>query len=175
MKTKEKETMDNALHELFIEELKDILWAEESLQKKLPQMAKAATSKELKKAFEDHHKETSMHIERLNQVFESIGEKAQAVKCEAMAGLLKEAEQLLEDFDKGTMVRDAALIAGAQKVEHYEIATYGTLTTYAKLMGHKKAKELLGQTLDEEKAADMKLTDIAEGFVNESAMEESHS
>lgn len=173
MSTKKNESMNNALHELFVDGLKDILWAEEHLHKNLPKMAKGATSEELKKAFEAHREETAGHIDRLKQVFESIGEKAQAVKCEAMAGLLKEAEELWEDSDKGTMVRDAALIAGAQKIEHYEIATYGTLATYAKIMGHKKAKQLLGQTLDEEKAADEKLTGIAEGFVNESAMEES--
>jgi len=173
MNTKGKESMDNALHELFVDGLKDIFWAEEHLYKNLSKMVKGATSEELKNAFEEHRKETSGHIERLKQVFESIGEKAQAAKCEAMAGLLKEAEELLEDSEKGTMVRDAALIAGAQKIEHYEIATYGTLATYAKIMGHKKAKQLLGQILEEEKAADMKLTEIAESFVNESAMEES--
>ncbi len=172
MNTSKKESMDNALHELFVDGLKDILWAEEHLYKSLPKMVKGATSEELKNAFESHREETAGHIERLKQVFESIGEKAQAVKCEAMAGLLKEAEELLEDSEKGTMVRDAALIAGAQKIEHYEIATYGTLATFAKIMGHKEAKQLLGQTLDEEKAADEKLTQIAESFVNESAMEE---
>ncbi len=172
MNTRKNESMDNALHELFIDGLKDILWAEEHLYKNLPKMAKAATSEELKNAFEGHREETAGHIERLKQVFESVDEKAQAVKCEAMAGLLKEAEELLEDSAKGTMVRDAALIAGAQKIEHYEIATYGTLATYAKIMGHKKAKQLLGEILDEEKAADEKLTGIAESFVNESAMEE---
>lgn len=173
MKTRKNESMDNALHELFVDGLKDILWAEEHLYKNLPKMAKGATSEELKSAFEGHREETAGHIERLKQVFESIGEKAQAVKCEAMAGLLREAEELLEDSEKGTMVRDAALIAGAQKIEHYEIATYGTLATYAKIMGHKEAKQLLGQTLDEEKATDEKLTGIAESFVNESAVEES--
>ncbi len=172
MNTRNNESMDNALHELFVDGLKDILWAEEHLYKSLPKMVKGATSEELKNAFESHREETAGHIERLKQVFESIGERAQAVKCEAMAGLLKEAEELLEDSEKGTMVRDAALIAGAQKIEHYEIATYGTLATFAKIMGHKKAKQLLGQTLDEEKAADEKLTQIAESFVNESAMEE---
>lgn len=171
MNTTEK-TMDNALHELFIDGLKDILWAEEQLYKNLPKMAKGATSDELKNAFEGHREETAGHIDRLKQVFESIGEKAKTVKCEAMEGLLKEAEELLKDSDKGSMVRDAALIAGAQKIEHYEIATYGTLATYAKIMGHKEAKRLLGQTLEEEKAADTKLTGIAESFVNESAMEE---
>jgi len=164
--------MDNALHELFIQELRDILWAEEHLYKSLPKMAKAATSEDLRHAFEGHHEQTGGHIERLKQVFESIGEKSKAVKCEAMDGLLKEAEELLDDSAKGTMVRDAALIAGAQKIEHYEIATYGTLSTFAKIMGHKKAKQLLDQTLNEEKATDDKLTGIAESFVNEAAMEE---
>lgn len=170
---KKNESMENnALHQLFVDGLKDLLWAEEHLSKSLTKMIKGATSEELKKTLGDHQKETDEHINRLKQVFESIGEKAQSVKCEAMEGLLKEAEELLKDSDKGTLVRDAALIAGAQKIEHYEIASYGTLATYAKLMGHSKAKQLLGKTLDEEKSADEKLTEIAESFVNESAMNE---
>lgn len=169
---KKNESMDNALHDLFVDGLKDLLWAEEHLSKSLSKMIKGATSDELKKALGDHQKETDEHINRLKQIFESIGEKAQAVKCEAMDGLLKEAEELLKESDKGTLARDAALIAGAQKIEHYEIASYGTLATYAKLMGHSKAKQLLGKTLDEEKSADEKLTGIAESFVNESAMNE---
>lgn len=164
--------MDNALHELFLDGLKDALWAEEALYKNLPKMAKGATSKELTKAFESHLKETEGHIEKLKQTFESLGEKAKAEKCEAMEGLLEEAEELMKDHKEGTMVRDAALIAGAQKIEHYEIATYGTLATYANLMGHKKAEKLLRDILKEEKDADSKLTKVAESLVNEAAMAE---
>lgn len=164
--------MDNALHELFLDGMKDALWAEEALYKNLPKMAKGATSKELTKAFENHLKETEGHIEKLKQTFESLGEKAEAVKCEAMAGLLEEAEELMKDHKRGTMVRDAALIAGAQKIEHYEIATYGTLATFANLMGHKKAEKLLKEILKEEKNADAKLTQVAESLVNEGAMAE---
>ena len=164
--------MDNALHDLFVDGLKDLLWAEEHLSKNLSKMIKGATSDELKKAFENHPKETNEHINRLKQVFESIGEKAQAVKCDAMDGLLKEAEELLKESDKGTLAREAALIAGAQKIEHYEIASYGTLATYAKFMGPYKAKQLFGKMLNEEKSADVILTGIAENFVNELAINE---
>ncbi len=164
--------MDNALHELFLDGLKDVLWAEEHLYRSLPKMAKGATSEELTKAFENHWNETGGHIEKLKKVFESLGETAKPVKCEAMEGLLEEADELLKDHGKGTMVRDAALILGAQKIEHYEIASYGTLATFAKIMGHTEAARLLGEILQEEKAADTKLTEVAESFVNESAMEE---
>ncbi len=164
--------MDSEFHELFVDGLKDIFWAEEHLHKNLSKMSKAATSDELRNAFEMHREETAGHIEMLKQVFDSIGEKARGVKCQAMDGLLKEAAELIADSNKGTMVRDAALIAGAQKIEHYEIATYGTLATFAKIMGHKKAKQLLGEILEEEKRADANLTEIAERFVNETAMEE---
>ncbi len=152
-------------HELFVDGLKDIYWAEKELLKNLPKMVKGATSQELKKAFEDHKTQTETHVQRLEKSFESIGEKAKAVKCEAMAGLLKEAAELMEETEAGTPVRDAALIAAAQKVEHYEIATYGTLATMAGHMGHKQAQKELHNTLNEEKKTDSLLSTIAEKMV----------
>jgi ferritin-like metal-binding protein YciE len=160
---------DSALQELFLDELKDIYWAEQHLTKALPKMAKGATSPDLKAAFESHLEETNNHITRLEQAFESIGEKAKAVKCEAMAGLLKEAEELLSETDKGTEVRDVALISAAQKVEHYEIASYGTMKTLANVLGYSEAADLLEATLQEEKACDQKLTGLAEDHINADA------
>jgi ferritin-like metal-binding protein YciE len=162
--------MDNsALHELFVNQLKDIMWAEKHLVKSLPKLVKAATSQELKEALQMHLEETEEQVSRLEQVFESIDEKVSSKKCEAMAGLVEEANDGVADTDEGTMVRDVAIIASAQKVEHYEIASYGTLRTLAQVMGHTDAEQLLSETLEEEKNADEKLTEIAEGFVNESA------
>lgn len=169
MKTIEKMSPPTALHELFLDGLKDILWAEEHLYKALAKVVKAVTSDELKKAMENHREETAEHIVKVKQVFESVGEKPKAVKCEAMAGLIKEVEEMLETTDKGTMLRDAAIIIGAQKIEHYEIATYGSLATFAKVMKHKEAKDLLGSILKQEKEADAKLTKIAESVINEAA------
>lgn len=163
---------DSEFHSFFVDELKDIYWAENHLAKALPKMQKAATSKELSAAFEKHTKETEMHIANLEKVFELLGEKAVAKKCDAMAGLLEEAKSIMEDTEKGTMVRDAGLILAAQKVEHYEIATYGTLRTFAENMGHTDVQELLQKTLDNEKHTDVALTEIAENFVNESAAAE---
>ena len=163
---------DSEFHEFFVDELKDIYWAEKHLVKALPKMQKAATSEELKAAFEKHTQETEQHINTLEQVFELLGEKAAAKKCDAMAGLLEEANGIIEETDKGTMVRDAALIIAAQKVEHYEIATYGTLRTFAENMGHTDVQELLQQTLDNEKATDVALTEIAESYVNVAAAQE---
>jgi len=156
----------------FVDELKDIYWAEKHLVKALPKMQKAATSKELAAAFEKHAQETHKHIETLEQVFEQLGEKAAAKKCEAMEGLLKEAKSIMEDTDTGTMIRDAGLILAAQKVEHYEIATYGTLKAFAHHLGNEKVTKLLNGTLDDEKATDVALTKIAESYVNEEAIEE---
>jgi len=165
--------MENSeFHKFFVEELKDIYWAEQHLVKALPKMKKAATSVELAQAFEKHAEETQTHIETLKQVFELLGEKAQAKKCDAMEGLLAEAEEIIGDTESGTMVRDAGLILAAQKVEHYEIATYGTLRTFAENMGHTDVMNLLQQTLDNEKATDVLLTEIAEGSINEDASEE---
>jgi len=163
---------EDALKELFIDELKDIYWAEQHLVKALPKMSKGATSDELKQAINDHLEQTKNHISRLESAFESIGEKAKAVKCEAMAGLLKEADELLEETDKGTEVRDVAIISASQKVEHYEIASYGTLKTLAGVLGFTEAQKLLDETLQEEKAADSLLTQVAENYVNEAAAAE---
>ncbi|MFD0941491.1 YciE/YciF ferroxidase family protein [Pedobacter boryungensis] len=178
MATKKKPTgktgkmEDSEFHEFFIDELKDIYWAEKHLAKALPKMQKASTSPDLAAAFEKHTAETEQHISTLEQVFELLGEKAAAKKCDAMAGLLEEANGIIEDTDAGTMIRDAGLILAAQKVEHYEIATYGTLRVFAENMGHTDVVGLLSQTLENEKATDVALTTIAEGFVNEQAATE---
>jgi ferritin-like metal-binding protein YciE len=163
---------DSKLAEFFHEELKDIYWAEKHLVKALPKMQKAATSEELATAFEEHLEQTKEHVTRLEQVFESLGHKAQAKKCEAMEGLVKEGESVIEDTDEGSATRDVALIMAAQKVEHYEIATYGGLVTLAKTLGYDEAAEILGQTLGEEKETDETLTEIAENHVNYEASEE---
>ena len=163
---------DSEFHEFFVDELKDIYWAEKHLVKALPKMQKAATSTELSAAFEKHTVETQTHIQTLEEVFALLEEKASAKKCDAMEGLLEEANGIMEDTDKGTMTRDAGLILAAQKVEHYEIATYGTLRTLAETMGHTEVANLLQQTLDNEKETDVALTKVAESFVNEQAAAE---
>lgn len=163
---------DSEFHEFFVDELKDIYWAEKHLVKALPKMKKAATSPELAAAFEKHTQETQTHIDTLEQVFALLGEKATAKKCDAMAGLLEEANGIIEDTDAGTMIRDAGLILAAQKVEHYEIATYGTLKVFADNMGKPEIASLLQQTLENEKATDVALTQVAESFVNEQAVAE---
>ena len=163
---------ESALNELFIDELKDIYWAEKHLAKALPKMAKAATSDELRTAIQDHLAETENQITRLEGVFESIGEKAAAKKCDAMEGLLKEGDSIIADTEKGSLTRDAGIISAAQKIEHYEIASYGTLKTLAATLGYSEAAELLDATLQEEKNADSKLTGIAEAGINQSASSE---
>lgn len=155
----------NNLNDLFIHELKDIYNAEKQITKALPLMAKEASSDKLKKAFEMHLSQTEKQIERLEQVFDSLGMKASGEKCKAMEGIIKEAQDMMsENADSDVM--DAALIASAQRVEHYEIAGYGTLCTYAKQLGHTEALKLLHTTLEEEKATDLKLTDLAESKIN---------
>ena len=163
---------DSEFHKFFVDELKDIYWAEKHLVKALPKMQKSATSSELAAAFEKHTQETQTHIDRLEQVFALLDEKPQAKKCDAMEGLLEEAKGIMEDTDKGTMIRDAGLILAAQKVEHYEIATYGTLRTLANNMGHTSVVDLLQQTLDNEKETDVALTIVAESFINQEAAAE---
>lgn len=163
---------DSEFHNFFVDELKDIYWAEQHLAKALPKMKKAATSSELAAAFDKHTTETETHIETLVQIFSLLDEKASAKKCDAMAGLLEEANGIIEETDKGTMIRDAGLILAAQKVEHYEIATYGTLRVFAENMGHTEVANLLAQTLENEKATDVTLTEIAESFVNQEAASE---
>ena len=174
-KTKKTQTTDvqeSALNELFIDELKDIYWAEKHLMKALPKMAKAATSDELRTAIENHLAETENHVSRLEDAFASIDEKAVAKKCEAMAGLIKEGDEIVAETEKGTFTRDAGIISAAQKIEHYEIASYGTLKTLATVLGYNEAAELLDATLQEEKNADSLLTQIAEGSVNQSGASE---
>lgn len=168
-KKNKNENMPNAhLHELFVDELRDILGAEKQLLKGLKKMAGKANGETLKTAFEEHLTQTEQHVERLKSVFESIGLTSRAKKCKAMEGLLSEAEEIMDEFDNGEVL-DAALIAAAQKVEHYEIASYGCLVTYAKLMEHTEAEELLSTTLNEEKETDGKLTDIAMSEANVAA------
>jgi ferritin-like metal-binding protein YciE len=152
------------LHDLFVEELKDIYDAEKQLTKALPKMAKAAESDQLRAAFEGHLEITRMQVNRCEEVFRSLGIAARGKPCEGMKGLIEEGEETIEELDKGS-TRDAALIASAQKIEHYEIATYGTLATFADVLELQDAKDLLGQTLEEEKEADEKLTGIA-GQIN---------
>lgn len=166
---KSDETM---LMELFVDELKDIYWAEKHLTKALPKMRKAATSEELAAAFEEHLAVTENQIARIEQVFEILEMPARAKKCEAMEGLVKEAQNVIEEQPKGTMVRDAGLIISAQKVEHYEIAAYGSLVQLAKTMGQNEIAELLAETLEEEKQTDQLLTELAVSGINISAESE---
>lgn len=158
-------------HDLFIDELKDIYHAENQLLKALPKMAKAAADENLKAGFLTHLAETQGHVERLERAFESIGETAKGKPCKAMKGLIEEGAEAIEEHDKGS-VRDVALIGAAQRVEHYEIAAYGTVVAMAKLMGHDEAAELLQATLDEEGATDKKLTSLSK-TVNKTAFSES--
>lgn len=157
---------NSQLDKYFTDSLKDIYWAEKQLTKTLPKMQKAATTDELKNAIEDHLAQTEEHVSRLEQVFEIIGKKAQAKKCEAMEGLVKEGDSIVEETEDGSMTRDVGIIMAAQKVEHYEIATYGSLVQLAKVMGFDDAASLLQQTLEEEKQTDAGLTDIAENNIN---------
>ena len=173
MKSKKNNgSQENPLQELFLEELKDIYWAEKHLLKALPKMAKASTSEELAGAFENHLAQTEEQVSRIEQVFEQLEMAARAKKCEAMEGLVMEAQQAIEDTDKGTATRDAALIISAQKVEHYEIASYGSLVQLAKTIGLNDSIELLQQTLDEEKETDVLLTELAVSEVNINAENE---
>jgi ferritin-like metal-binding protein YciE len=152
---------ESALMKLFEDELKDIYWAEKALTKALPKMIKNATSSELANAIRTHLKETEGHVTNVEMVFKVLGKKAQAKKCDAMEGLIKEAQGIMEDTEKGAM-RDAGIISAAQKVEHYEIASYGTLRTFAQILGLDDAIEILEAILEEEKNADEILTGVAE-------------
>jgi ferritin-like metal-binding protein YciE len=160
------------LLDFFVDEIKDIYWAEKHLVKTLPKMQKAAGSETLQQAFEDHLEQTKEHVNRLEKVFQMLGEKAQAKKCEAMEGITKEGESIIEDTDEGTATRDVGLVLAAQKVEHYEISTYGGLAQLARTLGKTDIAELLGKTLKEEKMADELLTDIAEEGINYEAAHE---
>lgn len=171
--TVEKDEMKNApLHKFFVDALKDIYYAEEAIVSALGKMQEAATTEELKDAFEDHQLQTKKHISRLEKVFKSIDEKPEKKKCDAIEGIIKEGEEVIKSTQEGSMTRDAALIIAAQKVEHYEIATYGGLVQLAITMGHDKAADLLEKTLQEEEDTDYDLTEIAETYINFEAEQE---
>ena len=162
------------LHDAFIDELRDTYDAERQLTKALAKLAKAAAAPPLREAFESHLVETQGQIERLEQVFESLDEKVRGKHCDGIAGIIEEGKSIMEeDFDDDTM--DACLIAAGQRAEHYEMAAYGTLVAWARAMGHNEAADLLQETLDEEKAADEKLSSLAEGGINQNAAEATHS
>jgi ferritin-like metal-binding protein YciE len=161
------------LHDAFLDELRDMYDAEKQLTKALPALARAATSPDLRAAFESHLEETKGHVERLNQVFQSLDERASGKHCDGIAGIIEEGKSVMEeDFDDTTM--DACLIAGGQRAEHYEMAVYGTLIAWARAMGHEKAVDLLEENLEEEKAADKKLTSLADGGINQEAADAAH-
>jgi len=153
------------LQDLFKEDLKDVLHAENQIIKALPKMIKTASHEELRAAFEEHLEQTREQVVRLEKVMEMLGMPARGKACKAMQGIIEEGKEVMEE-DATDDVMDAALIGAAQKVEHYEIATYGTLCTYAELLGLRDAKKLLGQTLEEEKQTDQKLTQLAESLIN---------
>jgi ferritin-like metal-binding protein YciE len=160
------------LHNAFIDELRDTYDAERQLTKALAKLAKAATAPELQAAFQSHLEETQGQIQRLEQVFEGLEEKARGKHCDGIAGIIEEGKAIMqEDFDDATM--DACLIAAGQRAEHYEMAAYGTLVAWARALGHDDAAELLQETLDEEKAADEKLSGLAESGINQSAVDAS--
>lgn len=163
---------NSQLEKFFTDQLKDIYWAERHLTKALPKMKKAATTEELKSAITEHLGQTEEHVTRLEEVFELMGKKAQAKKCDAMEGLIKEGDSIVEDTEDGSMTRDAAIIMAAQKVEHYEIASYGTLVQLAKTMGREEVADILQTTLDEEKQTDENLTSLAENNINWEAEQE---
>jgi len=167
---KAKSTAAEGLKELYIDCLKDIYWAEKALTKALPKMAKNATNENLINALNEHLTVTEEQISRLEKVFELIGKKAVAKKCEAMDGLIKEGQDIMESTEPGA-VRDAGIIAASQKIEHYEIATYGTICAFAKTLGQDEAAALLEQTLAEEKEADTTLTEAAYNTINFDAAE----
>ena len=169
-KVKAKSTAAEGLRELFVDCLKDIYWAEKALTKALPKMAKNATNQNLIDGLNNHLTETEEQIARLEQVFSLAGEKAVAKKCEAMAGLVKEGEDIMESTEVGA-VRDAGIIAASQKIEHYEIATYGTIIAFAKTLGMDDVADILHVTLEEEKAADITLTEAAYNTINFDAAE----
>ena len=161
--------MEGGLHKAFVDELRDAYDAEKQLVKALPKLARAASSEALRSAFTDHLEETRGHVDKLEQVFASIDERVRGKHCDGIAGIVEEGEAIMEeDFDSATM--DACLIAAGQRSEHYEMAAYGTLTAWATAMGHREAANLLGEILEEEKAADEKLNALAEGGINREAV-----
>src|ERR1700753_3775878 len=157
---------DSRLEEFFTDELKDIYWAEQHLVKTLPKMKEASSAAQLKEALGDHLEETKEHVARLEQIFDMLGEEPEANKCDAMAGITDEGEEIISDTEDGTATRDVGVIMAGQKAEHYEIATYGALIQLAKTLGHDDIAQLLASTLQEEKKADETLSAIAENNVN---------
>lgn len=166
-----KSTAAQGLHELFVDELKDILYAERALVKALPKMAKNATDEKLKASIEEHVAVTERQVERLQEIFEALGETDRGKKCEAMDGLIKEGEGIMEETQPGP-VRDAGIISASQKIEHYEIASYGTLVAFAKILGEEEIASLLEETLNEEKEADAILSEAAYNSINLEAADE---
>lgn len=164
----ETEIFMNTLEDLFLDALADMYYAENQLTKALPKMSKAATHEDLREAFDSHLVETEGHVQKLEQVFETFSKEARSKKCPAIVGIIKEAEELISENKKSPTI-NAALIFGAQKAEHYEIASYGGLRDWAKLLGNEEAASILDEILDEEKAADAKLTELAETHCNPSA------
>jgi ferritin-like metal-binding protein YciE len=160
---------ENSLKDLFLMEVKDLYNAEKQLTKALPKAAKKASSPELKSAIEEHVRETEGHMNRLEQVFSMLGEPVKGRTCPAMKGILEEADEILGEKAEAS-VKDAGIIGAAQKVEHYEIASYGTIIQWAEQMGRDDIKQLLGQTLDEEKRTDQKLSELAKAHINMEAM-----
>jgi len=161
----------NSLNKLYLEELRDLYSAETQLVKALPKMVKGASSAELKQAFENHLEQTKEHVERLNEIFDRLDEKPTGKTCQAMKGLIEEGSEMLEEEGEKSVI-DAGLIGAAQRVEHYEIASYGTVRTFANLLGEEEAADLLQETLDEEGETDKELSALAEGIVNEEALSE---
>ena len=166
------ENKNSKLQKFYIDQLKDIYWAEKKLVKTLPKLSEAATTPDLKKAFDDHLMQTQTHVTRLEQVFSISGEEPDAIKCQAMAGIVDEGEDIIDETDTGTAQRDVGLIFAGQKAEHYEIATYGGIIQLAETLGYTDAVKLLQDTLAEEKAADQLLSSIAENSVNKRALME---
>jgi ferritin-like metal-binding protein YciE len=162
-KSKTKQTSKESLETIFNDLMKDIYWAEKKLTTALPKMAKAASNSELRKGFEQHLTETKEQVKKIEQCFKILNKKPVAKKCEAMAGLVKEGEEVIKDHDKGN-ARDAGLIAAAQKVEHYEISAYGTLRTMAKVLGKSNCATLFEEIKDQEAETDEKLTELAESI-----------
>jgi ferritin-like metal-binding protein YciE len=160
------------LQKFFIDQVKDMYYAEQELLKAMPEMKSAATTEELEDAIDEHMKQTQRHVKRLEKVFHMIGQKPEGKRCEAMDGLVKEMKTILRETEENTMTRDAALIIAAQKIEHYEIASYGGLVALALTMGMERAADILDKTLAEEEMADQMLTDIAENYINVEAEHE---
>ncbi len=163
---------DRPFHQFFVFELEDLYWAEKHIVDALPDMIEAAESEILKSALDKHLQETKGHVTRLQEAFEALGQKLKDTKCKAMAGILKEGKDMISETEADSAVRDAAIIMAAQKVEHYEIASYGSLIAFSRLMGHTEVTRLLESTLEEEERANTILTDLAESGINESAFNE---